>query len=242
MGRRARRSRGSLLVFGLILIGVIIGLLALLRQGMIPDHWHPLRPLDINAPLTPVTKIQLRRVISSKQACIKTLGDAGVDIREMEDFVAEENARCGIENNVMLTGLGTTGINRLQTRCDMALRLVLWARHDIEPAAKEHLGQSIASIRHMGSYNCRPINGSRGQGRRLSKHATARAIDIAGVTLEDGTRISIKKHWGEGSEGNFLAAIHQGACQWFQGVLGPDYNANHHDHFHLEFGDWPHCR
>ena len=32
------------------------------------------------------------------------------------------------------------------------------------------------------------------------------------------------------------------ACRVFAAVLGPDYNAAHHDHFHLDRGGWGTCR
>ena len=34
----------------------------------------------------------------------------------------------------------------------------------------------------------------------------------------------------------------RGACRFFDGVLGPDYNAVHRDHFHLETGGYTMCR
>jgi hypothetical protein len=39
-----------------------------------------------------------------------------------------------------------------------------------------------------------------------------------------------------------LRDVHRGACRFFNGVLGPDYNAAHSDHFHLETGGYDMCR
>ena len=36
------------------------------------------------------------------------------------------------------------------------------------------------------------------------------------------------------AERTFLRAVHQGACGVFTTVLGPNYDANHRDHFHLD--------
>jgi hypothetical protein len=40
----------------------------------------------------------------------------------------------------------------------------------------------------------------------------------------------------------FLRAVRDGACQWFDAVLGPDYNAAHADHFHFDRGGGRICR
>ncbi|MDB5732541.1 MAG: Extensin family protein, partial [Variovorax sp.] len=39
----------------------------------------------------------------------------------------------------------------------------------------------------------------------------------------------------------WLGEAHRGACRFFEGVLGPDYNAVHRDHFHLETGGHRMC-
>ena len=68
-----------------------------------------------------------------------------------------------------------------------------------------------------------------------SEHARANAVDIAGFTLADGTRISVAGDWEEeGARGRFLKEVRDGACRLFATVLSPDYNAAHRDHFHLD--------
>ncbi|WP_428027446.1 extensin family protein, partial [Altererythrobacter sp.] len=47
---------------------------------------------------------------------------------------------------------------------------------------------------------------------------------------------------GSESERRFLRIVHRSACKRFGTVLGPNYNADHHDHFHLEQGDGSFCR
>jgi hypothetical protein len=49
--------------------------------------------------------------------------------------------------------------------------------------------------------------------------------------------------WNDGDEAaDFLREVRDGSCRLFTGVLGPDYNAAHHDHFHLDMGSWQMCR
>lgn len=92
----------------------------------------------------------------------------------------------------------------------------------------------------MGSYACRNIAGS----SKRSAHSRAEAIDIAGFVLADGRRITIKTGWDARSpqEREFLRIVHRSACKRFGTVLGPDYNAAHADHLHLEEGDGSFCR
>jgi hypothetical protein len=82
-----------------------------------------------------------------------------------------------------------------------------------------------------------------------SRHATADALDIAGFTLANGKTISVLRQWQAddaatvaGPEALFLKEAHRSACRYFKGVLGPDYNAAHRDHFHLETGGYGICR
>ena len=81
--------------------------------------------------------------------------------------------------------------------------------------------------------------------RKRSRHATANALDIAGFTLEDGQHITVLKNWQPeqtDKPAQMLAKVHQGACRFFNGVLGPDYHAAHRNHFHLETGGYAMCR
>lgn len=92
----------------------------------------------------------------------------------------------------------------------------------------------------MGSYSCRNVAGT----SRRSAHSRAEAIDIAAFILEDGRRISVLDDWTGGSraEREFLRVVQRSACKRFGTVLGPDYNAAHRDHFHLEWGKSSFCR
>jgi hypothetical protein len=78
---------------------------------------------------------------------------------------------------------------------------------------------------------------------RVSQHATANALDVAGFRLADGRRITVAADWAdEGDEGRFLRAVRDGACRSFETVLGPEYNAAHRDHLHLDRGPYRVCR
>jgi hypothetical protein len=119
----------------------------------------------------------------------------------------------------------------------------MWTTHDLQPKAMELFNQSIREISHFSSYNCREMRTSSGSGGRMSTHATAEAIDVAGFVLDDGTRIDLKADWnGAAPKSTFLRYANQTACDWFRLTLGPNYNALHADHFHLQHTGWGLCR
>ena len=220
----------------------ILSILLLARTDVVASNWNPLAKLDINADITPVTSVQFRRALANKDACVEALSDAGVDARPLEDFVEQSDPRCGIADRVALHDLGAVKIKAIELNCSAALRLVMWSAHEARPLAREILGHDITRMEHYGSYNCREMRTASGSSGRMSKHATARAVDISGFVLEDGTKISLKNDWSNGDIGVFLKRAHAKACDWFGVVLGPDYNALHADHFHMDTGAWRVCR
>ncbi len=223
---------------GLAVAGVGVWLIAD-RNSPLPPAWNPLAPMAVNDPVTPWTAMKLRRTASNTELCLAALaGHAKFEVRE--PLIADEG--CGIDPRVTLSSVGSADLVPLDTTCAIALRTVLWERHSVQRQAIELLGAGVANIHHQSSYNCRKIRTESGEGSRLSTHATAEAIDIAGVTLTDGRRLNLIDHWsGQTPEATFFRALRDGACEWFVTVLGPDYNALHRDHFHLQSVGWGLC-
>lgn len=118
-------------------------------------------------------------------------------------------------------------------RCPMISPVEDWVRHSVVPAARHYFGADVIGLKVAASYGCRPQNNV--PGARLSEHGHANALDISAFHLSDGRTISVKRGWnGTPAEREFLRAVHQGACQRFTTVLGPDYDHNHRDHFHMD--------
>ncbi len=127
--------------------------------------------------------------------------------------------------------------------CETALAFSIWRRQSVEPAAREIFGQDVVQIDLMGAYSCRTV-GNR-PGGRISAHGRGNAIDVGGIRLRDGRRITVLADWDDGSdEERFLKRIRDDACRIFGTVLSPEYNAAHRDHLHLEIqeSDWTMCR
>lgn len=208
-------------------------------KSPLPDEWHPLTPLDVKAPVSGLTKWKLRNALSDDAACLQAL--RGTRYAQLEPL--RESAQCHISPRVALTGLGAARLERIETRCQTALRLAMWERHGLQAAAERHLGAQVSEIQHFSSYSCREIRRPGGSGGRMSSHATADAIDVSGFRISDGRLIQLKSDWARpGPTAQFLRDAFASACLWFPVALGPGYNALHADHFHLQGSGWGLCR
>ncbi|QNQ11726.1 extensin-like domain-containing protein [Sphingomonas alpina] len=231
-------------VVAAIALAIFLALFAALR-GRPQDL--PWTPLDLGQPVGMFTGTKLAALTRDFPKCRALLDQAGVSYTLMPPVNA---GRCGYADGVRFAPGGsrlasyapaTTG-----TSCPIAAALSVWEWTVVQPAARRYFGQRVASIDHLGSYNCRNIYG-RATGP-LSEHATADAIDIAGFTLEDGTKITIIGDWADnGDKGTFLRSVRNGACRLFSTTLSPEYNAAHHDHLHLDEAErgtlsWRTCR
>ena len=118
-------------------------------------------------------------------------------------------------------------------RCPMIPQVEHWITNVVEPAALRNFGVPLAEIKVAASYGCRPINHK--SGGRLSEHGYANALDVSAFILADGSAVTVKQGWrGDRRQQNFLREVHNGGCQEFSTVLGPNYDGNHNDHFHVD--------
>ena len=176
------------------------------------------------------------------QLCLSQLGQSGAQFAPLPDRM--DGGGCAALDSVKLDRVGgdmgplkVTNLGPLA--CPLANSFAAWARYGVDRAARQILGSPVMTIETMGSYSCRNVAGT----TRLSAHSRAEAIDIGAFVLADGRRISVKSGWDASrEEREFLRTVHRSACKRFGTVLGPDYNAAHKDHFHLEHGDGSFCR
>jgi hypothetical protein len=117
--------------------------------------------------------------------------------------------------------------------CAAATQLPAWAAAvDGYLQSKENTG--LETLLTGTSYACRNINnGATGD---LSAHAFGDAIDVTGFALADGRTISLPTGWTDplSSAGRALRFAHDAACALFTTTLGPEANALHEDHLHLD--------
>lgn len=174
--------------------------------------------------------------VSSRQTaqCLADLRNMDVSYKTLPD--KDFGNGCGLSGAVQLIDIGVpvTGITAI--RCGEARAFSGWVRNAVAPAAYQILGSELASVQSMGSYACRNVVGTRRGGDRRSGHAIANAIDVGGVTLKDGRRVTILRDWTspDPQVQRFLSTIHTSACKRFGTVLSPGYNAAHRNHLHLE--------
>jgi hypothetical protein len=125
--------------------------------------------------------------------------------------------------------------------CPMVVAQRIFETQVIHPAAARHFGQEVIAIEHLGTYNCRRQNGK--ADGPMSEHAFANAFDISAIHIAKVGRVEVEKYWSSKSaEATFLKEIHTGACRIFSVSLGPDFNAAHANHFHLDLGQGSTCR
>jgi len=227
----------------LLLLAVATAGVLAVRAGTleVPPHWNPWTPPDPAQPPGTLVRFQLMQLADDHPACMAWLEKAGVRATPVPDRAT--GAGCGLEGAVRLSGAPLARHGAVTASCPMAAAWTLYERWVLDPAAREHLGAPVASVQHFGTYACRNVRRTAGQSGARSQHATANALDLAGVTLADGRRLSVKRDWqGEGPEARFWRAAAEGACRLFNVTLTPDYNALHADHLHLDMGPWRACR
>jgi hypothetical protein len=147
---------------------------------------------------------------------------------------------CGEQSPLVVTGVLVRGrmvplSSPVTTNCQMASALPGWAE-TVDGYASSVLESELAAIDTGTSYMCRAVVG--GETGRMSEHGFANAVDVTGFTLVDGRSIGVEGNWlpAADPEGRLLRLAHDAACGDFTTVLGPEANAEHHDHLHLDLG------
>ena len=224
--------------------GVYLGLIK------IPEDYNPWAPLNVAAAPNALTAYKLQRASSNPSACFAVLAQTDLQYDQLPDRVTGDG--CGFTDALLLRQANVRLGSAISLSCPMALSFAMWERHILQPAALARFGEPVVALQHLGSYACRNINtgeGNTSNAGARSRHSTANALDIAGFTLQSGKRITLLKDWQAktvttppNASALLLTDLQQGACRYFNGVLSPDYNAVHQDHFHLETGGYSMCR
>jgi hypothetical protein len=133
-------------------------------------------------------------VIGALRECVRQLAPI---VAEVDMVAPVKQDQCGTPAPVMLRRVATGGA-RVEIRppamvnCAMVAHLHEWVTTILQPAAEQAFGSPITRLANASGYACRQRNGS----QRLSEHALANAIDIAGFVTADGRTIEVARHWG----------------------------------------------
>jgi hypothetical protein len=231
--------RGSTVFLLLILIGATAGFSIWRGWLTLADRWNPWAPLNVQEQPNLLTSFKLWRLQEDPALCVAALQTSNLRYAQQADSPAD--AKCPLINTLRIHGGDVALSSSFLSSCRLAVAYALFDVHQLQPAAQSVFGQKVTRIDHLGSFACRNVY-NRSEGR-LSQHASANALDIAGFRLADGRRISVLRDWNDaGENGRFLKVVRDGACQQFNTVLSPDYNAAHRNHFHLDMGRWRVCR
>lgn len=194
----------------------------------------PWTPLDLTAPIGWATAAKLARLAARPAECRALLAAAGVAFHP--EPPRRDGPGCSLAGTLRVDDVGLPlRPGGLAMSCPLAAALTVWTRQVARPAARA-AGLRATAITDFGTYNCRTIAGS----DRLSEHATANAIDVAGLRLTTGTAataVTIARDWRDpGPRGILARRLRAGACRLFGVTLSPNYNTAHHDHLHLDMG------
>src|SRR5690606_34916641 len=203
----------------------------------VPPQWNPWAPLDIKLEPNLLTPYKLRRLQEDRSLCEQALATSDLEYVAVPDGMPQ--AGCPVENAVRVRRSAVRFNGAFLATCPLAAAYALFERHGLQPAAQAVFGQAVVQVDHFGSFACRNIARS----NRRSQHASANALDLAGFRLEDGTRITVARDWnGDDDRARFLRQVKAAACDTFRITLSPEYNAAHHDHFHVDMGGFGMCR
>lgn len=236
--------RRILRIIAMVLAGIPAILVAapmILTPDDIPSRYLPWTPVVLDHEPGFIERWKVRALTVDGAQCRGALAQTGARLDFLPD--AEDSPHCHIRNRVRVASLSRAAMRPVSMRCEMAARMYLWERHELQRLAQRMLGTRVTRIEHFSAYNCRKIRTSRGPSSRWSQHATANAFDISGFVMADGRRIGLPDDWsGQSDRARFMRAVRDSLCDWFNVVLSPDYNRLHADHFHVDMGPFLTCR
>ncbi|MDP9155963.1 MAG: extensin family protein [Pseudomonadota bacterium] len=215
------------------------GYLVQVGRVAVPDRYNPFTPIDVHAPPGPLTTLKMWRTTHDETLCAAALEQSGLVYRPVADTSGPGG--CVLKDVVRITQSESLRFSSpFMATCPLAVGIAFFEHQYLQPAAAELYGERVSRVEHVGSYACRNVNHQ--QDTALSQHASANAIDLTGFVLADGKRITLDG-WDDASrDGAFLHRVHEGACHAFRTTLGPDYNALHKTHFHVDMGPYSICR
>jgi len=238
LAAKARRRRRLKLSAFIISLGAALFVI----DQKAPSQHLPWRPLQTEAPIGFATKMQLFRLSLSPSSVCEASARQAAQMNSIPADPKDAAGPCGWQVARLMQGTAQANLKpgEATLQCPLALGVYIWMQ-DIDRLAKKRFGEGLEALHHAGSYSCRRQRGN--SSSAWSEHAFANAFDITGFTLTDGRVISVLKDWdGAAERAKFLREVRGSACNIFRVTLSPDYNAAHHDHFHVDMGPAVSCR
>lgn len=176
----------------------------------------------------------------ARAACMKELDGLDITYKDVAAIGGAEG--CGAVAPIEVSEVAGVSVAPPATlTCTFARQLHRWISGALQQAVRAAVDDEVATLVNVASYTCR-LRKVKNEGRNVSEHGFANALDISEFKLRGGGKISITQDWGDSgkpeelsAEGLFLRYAQESACEVFTTVLGPDANALHKDHFHFDF-------
>jgi hypothetical protein len=206
------------------------------EESLVPLPRH--RPADAEVP-TPeiIPEVPPPEPPRIYQAACPAMMEGRVEATMLEPL---SKGVCGERSPLSVTGVFVHGrmvplSGEAILNCGMATALPEWAEA-IDGYLMARENTRLARILVGTSYFCRPRNNA--AGADTSEHGFANALDVVGVELEDGRTITLPDGWTDplSPAGRLLRFAHDSACSRFTTTLGPEANALHRDHIHVDLG------
>lgn len=179
--------------------------------------------------------------------CRRELASAGFSFRAHPEKTAPDKSGCGMPHGVLVVR-GPTGIAYdppVSVDCALA-RALSSVERIVQEEAATHLRSRIVRIGNIGGFACRPRNSRKGAS--LSAHAFGSAVDVTSFHPAKGTPAIVVRDYADPKRPSaaqedrrrFLRSVfvrlrREGDLTY---AVGPDFNARHRDHFHLDRGGW----
>jgi hypothetical protein len=232
-GRNVLRALLALLLF--------LAAFAAFWFGLVPQRYSPFATISLADPPTWFVDFRLAALRRDPPTCQGVLQAPHIVASPIADRVQADG--CGWTNAVRVSSVGGAEIGLNPLTCEASVALALWLEYQVQPLALEMFGSRVAWMQDMGTYSCRNIIGNKRWVNMRSQHSIANAVDIGAFRLENGKQMSIAHDYKRDSpEGRFLREAHMRACGYFRVAIGPEFNAAHRDHLHLDRGILTRCR
>ncbi len=161
---------------------------------------EPLPPLPTPAPdaadaaLAPEAW-RASEIADARRACEAVAAETAA---RFEILPPRREGACGAPAPIRLEAIGQQDPVRFVpapiVSCDMVVALTRWIEKGLKPIGERHLDGAVSEVRVMSSYSCRTRYGK--TGARMSEHAFANALDIAGFAFADGRTVDVLSDWG----------------------------------------------
>lgn len=191
------------------------------------------RPSEPRADAKPTTAKANEMPVAEK-ACRSRLRALGVTFTEFDPQDLVQG--CAVQWPISVSDLpgGVELKPEATLTCAMAEATARFVKEKAKPIAQSVIKSELTGIQQVSSYVCR----ARTDGKKLSEHARANALDWGSLEFANGTTMAVRAYSEpDKDERALIDKLMRAACGPFKTVLGPGSDADHADHFHFDLAE-----